>query len=81
MQVVTTLIVPVVGNYLISNTNAAGLLKTGCYINDGQFSNCNIHNFSNSGIDTTFFQAFVQSKTVVLYYYFCGITDLILVEI
>ena len=32
----------------------------------------------SSGIDTTFFRAFVQSKTVVPYYYFCGITDLIL---
>ena len=32
----------------------------------------------SSGIGTTFFRASVQSKTVVPYYYFCGITDLIL---
>ena len=35
-------------------------------------------NYSSS-IDTTFFRAFVQSQTVVLCYYFCGITDLFLV--
>ena len=30
----------------------------------------------NSDIDTTFIgRSFVQSKTVVLYYHYCGITD------
>ena len=31
------------------------------------------------GIDTTFFRALVQSITVVIYYYFCRITDQFLV--
>ena len=33
----------------------------------------------SSDIDTTSFQAFVQSKTVALYYYFCEIAELFLV--
>ena len=32
-----------------------------------------------NGIDKNCFWAFVQSKTVVLYYYFCGITNQFLV--
>ena len=37
-----------------------------------------IISYSN-GIDKNCFRAFVQSKTVVLYYYFCGITNQFLV--
>ena len=37
-----------------------------------------IISFSN-GIDRNCFQEFVQSKTVLLYYYFCGITNQFLV--
>ena len=33
-----------------------------------------------NGIDTTIFWAYVQSKTVVPYYYTCGIADQFLVE-
>ena len=33
----------------------------------------------SSGIDTTFVQAFVPSKTVGLSYYICGTTDLFLI--
>ena len=33
----------------------------------------------NDGIDQNCFRAFVQRKTVVLYYYFCGITNQYLV--
>ena len=32
-----------------------------------------------SGNETTFFRAFVRRKTVAVYYYFCRITDLLLV--
>ena len=33
-------------------------------------------NYNSNGIDTTFSQAYVRRKTVVLYYYFCGIINL-----
>ena len=33
----------------------------------------------SDGIDKNCFRAFVQSKTVLLYYYFCGITNQILI--
>ena len=69
---------------LLANTNVAGMLKTGFYLNNVRFYNCNICTFSN-GNDTcnysyywychNFFWAIVRSKTVVLYNYICGLTD------
>ena len=34
-----------------------------------------VNNYSSSIGTMFFFRAFIRSKTVVLYYFFCGITD------
>ena len=84
--VFNNLIVLVVWNYG-SNTNVAGMLKMGCYSNDGRFDICNICYFSIQLwylillmviVLIKLFWAFINSKTVKLYY-FCRITDQFLV--